>query len=100
MTADGPEQTFSEKLAERPRARFFWVFSLLGFAVTPAAIAILMVTPSGPESELASPESKGVRIQDIIAAILIAAHALCLYFAWYFWKDEDPARRQQLDEAG
>lgn len=83
-SAPRPE-TFAEKLATRPRARFFTTFTILGFGVTPAAVAILIATaPSPTEEETA----KAVRIEAIIAAVLIAAHLLCAYFAWFFWRDE------------
>lgn len=83
-SAPKPE-TFAEKLATRPRARFFTTFTILGFAVTPAAVAILVAT--APETTEVEP-TKAVRIEAIIAAVLIAAHLLCAYFAWFFWRDE------------
>jgi hypothetical protein len=77
--------SFGEKLAGRPRARFFTIFTILGFAVTPAAVAILIATAPAP-TEAETP--KAVRIEALIAAVLIAAHLLCAYFAWFFWRDE------------
>lgn len=77
--------TFAEKLATRPRARFFTIFTILGFGVTPAAVAILIATAPAPTEEEIT---KAVRIEAIIAAVLIAAHLLCAYFAWFFWRDE------------
>ncbi len=85
VSATPRPETFAEKLATRPRARFFTTFTILGFAVTPAAVAILIATAPEPTEE---ETTKAVRIEAIIAAVLIAAHLLCAYFAWFFWRDE------------
>jgi hypothetical protein len=85
-------QTFAEKLAERPRTRFFTVFAILGFTATPAAIAILCFPPSETGSATGSAPPK-VRVEVIIAAVLIALHLLCIFFAWNFWRNEAPKPR-------
>ncbi|HAV62786.1 MAG TPA: hypothetical protein DCY13_10510 [Verrucomicrobiales bacterium] len=88
--------TFSEKLARRPRARFFTIFSILGFGVSPAAAVILLVTRGEPVTEEGG---RPIRLEAIIAAVLIALHALCIYLAWHFWRDEAANERHDRDEA-
>ena len=90
-----PRKTFSENLAERPRARFFTTFAILGFAVTPVALMLIFYHPAVPASEAEPPPSPPVRLEALIGAVLLALHALCIFFAWMFYRDEaratDPA---------
>lgn len=86
-------QTFSEKLAERPRARIFTIFTILGFAVTPTAIVVLLAHPA---AAIPKPES-GIRFESVIAAVLIGAHLLCAILARRYWKNEVPKPRPEHD---
>lgn len=83
----GRPRTFAEKLAERPRARLFTIFTILGFGVTPAAIVILFTRPADTTT---SAGGSGVRIEWIVAVLLIATHFLCAFLAWRNWKHEVP----------
>jgi hypothetical protein len=91
------EKTFAEKLAERPRARFFFVFFILGFAVTPAALAIILFhrfKNAAGETEA----NTGIPLEAILAAVLIAAHFLSAFFAWSFWREEGPKKPPPDDQ--
>ena len=88
-------KSFSENLAERPRARFFTTFAILGFAVTPVALMLVLYEPSAHSSEAGVPPSPAVRIEAVIGAVLLAAHFLCIFFAWMFYRDEGRAKDRE-----
>lgn len=87
-------QTFSEKLSERPRARIFTIFTILGLAVTPTAVVVLLVHPSTTGAQGRS----GIRFESVIAAALIGAHLLCAFLARRYWKNEVPKPRTKDDD--
>lgn len=93
---DARRKTFSENLAGRPRARFFTTFAILGFAVTPVALMLIFHGGSVPvadaDADIAAPPE--VRLEAIIGAILLAAHFLCIFFAWMFYRDEGQTPEQ------
>ncbi len=82
------QKTFSENLAERPRARFFTTFAILGFAVTPIALILIFYHPSASISEPGAVDAPRIRLESLIGAVLLAAHFLCIFFAWMFYRDE------------
>ncbi|GEM_PF-2440810 len=83
-----PRKTFSENLADRPRARFFTTFAILGCTVTPVALFLIFYHPTDPTLEPGTAESSEVRLEAVIGAVLLAAHFLCIFFAWMFYRDE------------
>jgi hypothetical protein len=83
-----PRKTFSENLADRPRARFFTTFAILGCTVTPVALFLIFYNPSDPALGPEAAVSSEVRLEALIGAVLLAAHFLCIFFAWMFYRDE------------
>lgn len=81
-------QTFGEKLAGRPRARFFIIFSILGLAVTPAALTIIFVQRHRQVAIAGVAGRNGLPVDILIAAALIGLHVVCALFAWYYWREE------------
>ena len=84
---DSSPRTFSEKLATRPRARFFFTFALLGLTVTPIALTLIFYHPE-TATDTTSYGGKPVRLEAILGAILLALHLLSIFFAWMFYRDE------------
>jgi len=83
-----PHKSFSENLADRPRARFFTTFAILGFAVSPIALILIFYHPAAPGSDPGTLDAPKVRLEAVIGAALLAAHFLCIFFAWMFYRDE------------